>query len=468
MAASSPRSPDWARALAILLALLLAPWTAAAQTVEPSGEETEIAGRARLRIGFELKGHWRDSDLVRFPIRTPFPPEALPVGQSQAFQETVDAGSHAELSMLTLWLAAEWRERWAAKLKLDLVDRYDRNPTSEDRKYDVDEAWIRWGREAEPAVPPPGRGLYVKLGKIPKFERQDDRHLESYGLISTAFNRFEDVGLELGFDLAPQLYLKASFTQGNPVFFRDPNALAGDNGISIFDGSVLNPDPELKSGFPILYDADTEELDFANPELGLGLGVRFAGAAGFYGVDVLAWHYQRDLADEVDMGGTFYGGDLDLLLGPGNAISLPVTGREKQETGANVWLYAGGFSFFAQYVDQDLAGLPLTGFEAEAAWAFDLPLFATFAGRQVLPYVQPAIRFSKLDPDFVGDRRYPAPSVWWYWEKFDLGLRLGLLEGLDLTVEWILGEFVRAGREESDDEFLATVRWELGREVLRR
>ncbi len=79
----------------------------------------------------------------------------------------------------------------------------------------------------------------------------------------------------------------------------------------------------------------------------------------------------------------------------------------------------------------------------------------------MLPYVQPAVRYSELDPDFVGDPRYPAPSVWWDWQKLDLGLRLGLVEGLDLTVEWNLAEFVRGGREERTDEFLATVRWEL-------
>ena len=33
---------------------------------------------------------------------------------------------------------------------------------------------------------------------MPKFERQNDRHLESYGLVSTAFNRFEDFGVEAG------------------------------------------------------------------------------------------------------------------------------------------------------------------------------------------------------------------------------------------------------------------------------
>lgn len=312
---------------------------------------------------------------------------------------------------------------------------------------------------------------YVKLGKLPKFERQDDRHLESYGLVSTSFNRFEDVGLELGFDLGRRLYLKATLTQGNPVFFRDPDALAGDNGIPLFDGRVENPVPDLQSGFPIFYDADVEDLNFDDPEVGAGLGLRLGSGSGHVAADLSAWYYNRELADEVDMGGTFYGGDLDLLLGPLNAFPLPVTGNGKQEAGANLWLYAGGFSFFGQYVDQQLAGLPCTGWEAEVAWSFDLPYLGDFAGRQLLPFIQPAIRYSKLDPGFVIDLErvpYPAPSVQWEWEKIDLGLRVGLLDGLDVTAEWNLNEFVRGGREESADEFMLTVRWELDRQLPRR
>ena len=56
---------------------------------------------------------------------------------------------------------------------------------------------------------------------------------------------------------------------------------------------------------------------------------------------------------------------------------------------------------------------------------------------------------------------FPAPSVFWDWEKLDIGLRLGILEGLDVTVEWNDNTFVRGGLDESADEFLATVRWEM-------
>ncbi len=38
----------------------------------------------------------------------------------RAYMETVDAGSHAEVSTLTLWLAARWAERWAANVRWEL------------------------------------------------------------------------------------------------------------------------------------------------------------------------------------------------------------------------------------------------------------------------------------------------------------------------------------------------------------
>ncbi len=58
---------------------------------------------------------------------------------------------------------------------------------------------------------------------------------------------------------------------------------------------------------------------------------------------------------------------------------------------------------------------------------------------------------------------YPAPSVMWDWEKIDIGLRLGVLEEIDLTLEWNDNTFVRAGRDESADELLATLRVEMDR-----
>ena len=417
--------------------------------------------------GIEAKGHYRDSDLNRFPISFPFSPAMLPVGQETGFLETVEAGQHGEISVVRLALDATYDDWFAAGLRVDVVDLYDRNPTSEDRKVDVDEAWIRFGQETETARLPDGSGFYVKLGKMPHFERQDDRHLESYGLVSTAFNRFEDLGVEAGVDLGRHFYLKTSITQGNPIFIRDPNALAGDNGIPELL-RLDNPDPELKSGIVILYDADVEDFDAEELEVGAALGARFASAGGLVEGEVMLWGHDRDLAEGVDLGGTFYGGDLDLLRGPLNTdFGLLITDSDKREVGLNLWLYAGGFSLFSQVVDQEVAGLDRSGFEVEAAWRFDLPLLGSLRGRQVLPTVQPALRFSKLDPDFEGGSpAFPAASIRWEWEKLDIGVRLELISGLDLTVEYadngfIVGEGSESEREEENNELLTTLRWRI-------
>lgn len=425
---------------------------------EASGGEAESLG-PRFHWGLEAKANYRQSDENRFAVRfAPIPPNSR-------FQETVSPGSHFELSNLTLLLDADWGDGLAAHGKIDFIDLHERNPTSSDKKVDVDEAWIRFGVETQPATLAPRSGVSLKIGKLPHFERQNDRHLESYGLVSTAFNRLEDAGAELGVSLGRHVYAKFSATQGNPVFMRDPNALAGDNGTP--ELLRANPDPQLGSGIVILYDAEIEDLDLdGDLELGGGLGVRFADEAGRNGLDVLAWAYQRTLAETVVLEGTFYGGDLDLLNGPvlpgvtGN-FSLPIRGDEKKEVGGNVWLYWGGLSVFGQYVDQELAGLPRTGLEAEVAWRFELPLWIAVGERQLFPWIAPAVRWSKLDNDFGNPPDgTPAPSLTWDWEKIDAGVRLGIFQGIDLTVEYADNRFILGnGAKRENNELLATLRW---------
>ncbi len=434
---------------------------------EVAGEVPEADDPSGFVFGVEVKGHWRDSELTQLPSPFPFRPEQRPPGPGvqPIFLETVEPGSHAELSVVTLWMTVDWQDNVSSKLKVDLIDLHDRNPTSDDREWDIDEAWLRIGHETEPGQwPEDPWQAYAKIGKFAKFDRQDDRHLESYGVVSTAFNRFEDIGLEAGVDLGRRFYLKASYTAGNPVFIRDPNALAGDNGIDEFlPGAVVNPDPEFKSGILILYETDVDDIDFDNPEISLGLGVRFGDEDSLIAGDFLAWGSDRELADTVALRGTFYGGDLDILLGPRNLFPPPaLAGRDKTEWGANLWLYAGDFTFFGQYVDQDLASLPRTGLEAEASWTFELPYFGAAFGRQLFSFIQPAARYSKLDPRFSTHPMNPGPSISWEWEKIDLGLRLGLIDRMiDLTVEWNDNNFITKGGERSADEFLATVRWEM-------
>ncbi len=415
-----------------------------------------------LDWGFEAKTHYRDSESFRFPSPFPFPGDFLPPGQERGFLETVNAGQHFELSALTLFLDASWGDAVSARAKVDFIDLYDRNPTSSDKEIDVDELWIRFG--SDPTAVGERGGFYAKFGKFAHFERQEDRHLESYGLAATAFNRFEDQGVELGVELGRHLYLRFSATQGNPLFLRDPNALAGDNGTPELDPAVhANPDPALKSGIVILYDAEVEDLDVdGDLETGYGVGFRFGGRDEVgWSLDLLGWSYERKLAETVDLGGTFYGGDLDLLRGPGNATPLPIRGDGKSEVGGNLWFYAGGFACFGQYVDQEIAGMARKGYEVEASWRWDLPLVWATGGRQLFPSIQPAVRWSRLEPEFAGGSpAFPAASVRWEWEKLDYGVRFGIVPGVDLTLELADNTMTLAnGRKVSSDELLATLRW---------
>lgn len=439
--------------------MIARPWLAAlVLTTAPAfGQEAPAAEPTDpdLRFGFEAKAHFRSSDDNLF--RSPF--FAQPV-----FQQTVSPGDHFEVSTLTLFADLSWGENLTGHAKIDVIDLYDRNPTSEDRQIDVDEVWLRFGRESEPAIVPERPGTYLKAGKFPKFERQDDRHLESYGLVSTAFNRFEDAGVELGVDLGRHFYLKATATQGNPVFLRDPNALAGDNGTS---GRVAVPlGNDLGSGLSIFYDAEIEGLDADGKlETGAGLGFRLGDESGDRGLDVLLWGYQRTLAKTVELEGTIYGGDLDLLNGPTDLQGSPsLHGDDKQEFGANVWVYLRSLTVFVQYVDQELAGLPRTGYEGELAWSFELPLRWALGGSQLFPFVQPAVRYSKIDNDFVNrgggvGNAFPAPSVQWDWEKLDIGVRLGIIDGIDLTLEYAANRMQTRLGEIDNDELLTTLRW---------
>ncbi len=330
---------------------------AAAQDTESSGANDEAGEPApHLKWGVEVKAAFRDSEDVSFPFNfrpaDTAPPLALTL-------RTVDPGGNLEVPAATLFLDATWGEALLGHLKIDTIDLYDRNPTSTDHKVDVDEAWLRFGRESEPGRLPERSGVYLKVGKLPKFERQDDRHLESYGLVSTAFNRFEDLGVELGVDLGRYVYLKGSYTRGNPVFLRDPNALAGDNGTPANLDDP--PHPALNSGVPILYDAEIEEAGSGgHEETGAGLGLRLANEDGSRRAELLAFAYQRTLAPRVEMEGSLYGGDLDLLDVPFGTFP-GLDGDDKTEHGANLWLYLGGLSFFGQYVDQEIAGLARAG-----------------------------------------------------------------------------------------------------------
>lgn len=411
-----------------------------------------------------MKSNLRNSKAAKFPVPFPFPAEFLRPGETSGSIETVDPGEHFEVSRISFLIQANFTPNFQGLLKLDTIDLYDRNPTSGDDQVDIDEFWLRFGKESDPDQVPESSGFYAKLGKFGAFERQDDRTLESYGLISTAFNRFEDVGIEWGLDLGKHFYAKASYSSGNPVFFRDPNALAGDNGLA---GPVFGVDnnPRYNSGILLLYDAEAEwgDLHLDDGELGLAVGARLGQPDGLFTANLMAFHRERELQDSVNLTGTVYGGDLDTLLGPDELElvgGLPLVDRDKIESGANLWLYLNNAIIFGQYVDQDIAGLTRKGYELEASYAIQLPLVFAAKGNQLFSQIIPAIRYSHLDPEFTGNgMRFPTPSVWWEWKKWDLGLVTQIHPNVSLTLEYADNRFERGGIFEQADEFLATFRW---------
>ena len=394
-------------------ALLLIPLVAAAQ------DTSQWTFRSR----FELRANLRDSNEERFPLRFPFPLELLPVGQTVGFLETVNSGRHAEISVVQLRLDAAYGDWFAAHAQIHAQDKYRRNPTSEDRQTDADELWLRFGPKPDFLERPRGTSVFLQMGKFPHPERQPIRLLESYGLAATAFNRFEDVGYMAGGSVGRNLYWRITGTSGNPLFFRDTNALAGDNGIK--ELLQLHPDPRLKSGFPILYNSETEGyfLKTGNIQWGGMLGYRWQNEAQTLGFDAIAFHYRRSMPFEEHLTGTFYGADIDLLDGPDFAtqFSLPIHGNRKQEDGARVYSEFHKLTAIAQFTKQQIAGLHRQGEELEVGYQFER--------------IQPAVRWSGLQNFFKGPPQYPSPSVWWNWVKIDYGVRVNLIKSVDLTIE---------------------------------
>ncbi|MGZ8869202.1 MAG: hypothetical protein ACXW2P_12740, partial [Thermoanaerobaculia bacterium] len=327
-----------------------------------------------LRHRLEIRANYRDSNAERFQLAFPFPPILLPAGQARGFMETVDPGQHVELQLATLQLDASYGRWFRARAKVHAVDKYRRNPTSNDRTSDIDELYFVVGDMPEFLERPDRTSFFVLAGKSPRMERQPVRLLESYGLAATSFNRFEDVQAIAGGSIGRNFYWRVQGANGNPLYFRDANALAGDNGIP--ELLEPNPDPDLKSGFPILYNAETEDLFFNTDHMQFGqaIGYRWANDDQTTGFDLILFHYRRDLADKVELTGTFYGGDLDLLNGPfEQGFGTPLQGRKKQEYGGRFYGEFRGVTAIAQFTKQHLAGLQRQAFEVESGYRFAIP-----------------------------------------------------------------------------------------------
>src|SRR5215212_8170352 len=434
-------------------ALLVAALPLRAQT-DP-GQPSLWTWRARS----EIRANYRNSNDTRFPLRFVFPPGFLPPGEATGFEQTVDPGRHGELSVAAVQLDLGYGTWLTARARVHAQDKYRRNPTSSDRKIDAEELWVRVGEKPEFLDRPEKTSFFLQLGKAPKMERQPTRLLESYGLASTAFNRFEDMQALAGGSVGRNLYWRIQLANGNPLFFRDPNALAGDNGTPEQRRPSATPtQAPLNSGFPILYNAEVEEYAFntRNLQLGEAVGYRWQREDQTLGFDLIAFHYRRSLAQEKNLTGTFYGGDIDLLNGPFDTTSLPIHGRKKEETGARLYSEWHGLTATVQYTKQSVAGLVREGYELETGYRFGLPY-------GWLASVQPAARLSGIRNDFRdrANKTFPAPSVWWPWTKIDYGIRIGFIHNIDVTLEHAKHN-VGAPRKLDMRETLVTVRVRVG------
>jgi hypothetical protein len=437
-------------ALALLPPAVRAQEVVAGETPPAVAEEPQPR---RWRIGGEIKTHFRSSKAEEFPLSFPFPPSFLPPGQTTVFSRTVDEGKSFEFSTASLIAEGDLGGGIAAKMEVHFSDLYNRNPTSSDDRILVREAWIRVGDKYESLQPAPGTSFYLLLGQAPRFSKQLRRRLESYGLWGTGVGRFESPQLQVGGSFGPNVYWRGSIGNGNPVFFRDVNALAGDNGTPERIPNAVNPIHE--AGFPILYDAKAADINFQDRfELGGGLGVRLGTAER--GLDVLGWYFQRDMEDTARIRGTFYGGDIDLLRGV--AVPLPFSGNEKRELGLNLDAQVAGLHVYGQYVDQKIAELPRSGFEVEVAYEIALNGLFAYRDASVGNWIQPVVRYSQIDNDWVTPAAFPGPSVGWDWKKIDLGLRFGVIRGVDVTAEYARNIAKSRVRDVHPDEFLATLR----------
>ncbi len=431
----------------IVLALLAIASPAA--TAQESGGLT--TGDGRFRLKGEVKVHFRHSKDYYVTVGR--------IGNVHIDQRTTDPGGSFEVSTVNLIGEGDLTDGLKAKVEIHFIDLYNRNPTSTGDEVRVREAWLRFGKRVDGLKAFEGTSLYVQAGKAPRFAKQTTRRLESYGLWGTAVNRFEEIGVEAGGSLGKHLYWRAAAANGNPLFLRDTNSLAGDNGTpERVDLARLGEAP-YNSGFPIFYDAQANDTRLSGKaQGGGGLGVRFVSDDGRKGIDVLGWVFHRKLADRVDIEGSLYGGDLDLLDdGMAGQVDL-LDGRDKTEAGVNVEARWERLSLFGQYVRQEVAGLVRKGFEAEASYRIPLNGLFAVGDQPWFNWIQPAVRVSRIENDFFVPAGSFSPSFAWDWTKIDAGFRVGIVRNVDLTAEYARHDMEVWGKTLHPDELLVTLR----------
>ncbi|MFN8091664.1 MAG: hypothetical protein U0599_05460 [Vicinamibacteria bacterium] len=406
----------------------------------------------KVRLGGELKANGRWSEDDRLPLAFPFPPEFVPQGQPNVALQTVSPGGSIELSKALLLVDVEMPRSITAHLKVAFISLYDRNPTSTDQTVNVEEGWVAFGTKKASLEPlPGGASFFALVGKAPKLDRQPFRRLESYGLVSTAFNRFNDLQVQAGGSIGSHVYFMGQVSSGNPIFMRDPNVLAGDNGTD----EPPSPDPKLHSGFPILYHAEVEELSNGHePEWGGAAGVRFLSADFRRGIDAMGFYYRGRLSAQARLRGTFYE--------VASTCSTAPAGSRCRST-VTAWSATAATSTSASAASRPGARSSTSGSRAcrgrasrwrpGGAWrSATSPTRPTSSPRSTR---RPRRRL--VEDDFQAPRGFVAPSFAWDWDKLDAGLRVTIVKRVDLTLEYSFHD-IAASRAIRHDEALATLR----------
>lgn len=446
----STRTTVWLVTCAVILR--------AAAALAQEGDGAPERSGPQFKFGAEVKLNLRSSPLQEFPLAFAAPPSFFAPGDDGLYMRTPASGTSVEVQDVELSASADWTPSLRSRVVVHVLDLYNRNPTSSGERIVVREAWLLAGTRYDVLRPQDGTRFYLAVGKAPRFTKQLDRRLESYGLWGTAVGRFEQLQAQLGGSVGRHVYWRFHAANANPLFMRDPNALAGDFGTrQTVPGSV---DPVYQSGFPILYDTQAQEVRLGGDvELGGGAGLRFVDASGGKGVDLLGWYFQRDLQDKARIHGSYYEGDLEMLRGAGGP-QLGYVGHEREEHGANLQARLAGLRVFGQYVWQDLAGLKRRGVEAELAYRVPLNGLFVSGDSPMLNWIQPALRYSAIDNRFSGPSGFVSPSFFWDWKKLDAGVRLGIVAQVDATVEYQWSQMTLAsGRRIRLGEWLATLRF---------
>ncbi|TDI46354.1 MAG: hypothetical protein E2P02_05320 [Acidobacteria bacterium] len=110
--------------------------------------------------------------------------------------------------------------------------------------------------------------------------------------------------------------------------------------------------------------------------------------------------------------------------------------------------------FFSKLAQEDAKGL---GKGPNLVGRVDLHLASIDPGA-LFTAIEPVLRVSRIKNDFRAPPGFAAPSVVWDWTKIDVGVRIAILQNVDLFAEYAFHD-IEASKQIGHDEFLMTLRW---------